>query len=294
MPEPLEPVEGAEVSEGAEPVVEATPEHWTPDDDSLFMPPGSEEGAAPVRWADYSAGMVSKADFTKMRQEDAATLEAHRVQLNQSYQQAYANAVAQNTQKAPAGPSPQEQRQGEINALLDRADAEGGGLVNTAIVKELVTRFNSALAARDQDLSSIKEAMRLVYGNQQEGAKSVSQLVKASEGSRLEAKMTELFSTHGIPDESRDVAAKMVKDIYNSYEPGTIDLDNDLPRMFEERWLALKKAFHQISKADGERGKKIPGKGGDAIPSLPLSNSGMTERELAEQAWQAIQEAPAT
>ena len=161
---------------------EAQAEAWVPTDDSMFHPPGSEEGAEPVRWADYAAGMVSKEELTRMRQEDSerskTELSTYREQLESSYRTAYQNAVQQmQAQQAPAAaPDPRQQAAGEIQALLDHADQNNGGLVNTAVISQLIEKFNTALSGQESRLANHERAMSLVYGNQQKGATSLKSL----------------------------------------------------------------------------------------------------------------------
>ena len=277
---------------------EAQAEAWVPTDDSMFHPPGGEEGAEPVRWADYASGMVSKEELTRMRQDDKTRndteLSTYREQLEASYRTAYQNAVQQlQAQPAPAAaPDARKQAAGEIQALLDHADQNNGGLVNTAIISQLIEKFNTALYGQSDRIDSHERAMSLVYGNQQQGAKSVKALEAQGQGAKLQAKANEIMSTHGIAQEHQGVAMSLIGDIMRAGN-GQVDMDRDLPQVFEQRWMGLSKAFHGIHKAEGENAKLVPGKGGDAAPSFPLSDSGLSERDLVDQAWQAAQVAPA-
>lgn len=270
---------------------EQSQEAWTPNDEALITP---EEGADPVTWAEYRGRFVPKAELTKMRQQDSERfnqeLQQYRNQLAASYEDALRRAQQQYSQqqqpKQQQGPNP-------LDAILSKAE-QHQGWVNVDMIRDLVDYFGQQLSQRDSLVQRQMAALNLVYGNQKKLEPHLSSLMTNAQEGKLNKAMDSLLSRFEIGDDDREIARELIMDIVDSHEPGTLDFNTHLPEMFEKRWRALEKTFHRRAKAQVEKNRGIPGKGALGSPSLPVSDDGLSERELAAKTWEAIQGAPQT
>jgi hypothetical protein len=266
-------------------------EAWTASDDAMIIP---EEGAEPISWAEYRAASVPKSELTKMRQQDSEQLNQYRQQLAAQYQQAYAQQVQQLQAQRQQGQPAQASAQDAVAQILAGADERQGWIHKDDMVP-LVQHFQSEMAAMRQEHNRLVQAAELMYGQQRQIQPHLSTLMSSAQQQQLDSVIGRLQKTYDITEPEDQAAMREVcMNIVDSYEPNTFSFEHHLPDLFAQQWQQLEKTFHRRSVAAAKQNRGLPGKGGQATPSLPLTDDGVSERELAKRAWDAIQSAPAT
>lgn len=99
----------------------------------------------------------------------------------------------------------------------------------------------------------------------------------------FESKIQRWLDEGGYPKE----ASNLAKEIYLAYEGD--DLDQEFPRIFKERWDEIGRIVEAQRQAKLNAARKpafVPGKGGQASPSRPLTFKGNeSARDIAESLW---------
>jgi hypothetical protein len=249
-------------------------------EDARVIPPGAKD---PVSWKDYSSGFVSKADLTRMRQQDAAALQREREAIQRQEQQLRRSAelVAQRFPQQPG--QPQADPFGELEALpyVDGKAAAG-------MARHIVQRGLQPLAQAFQQ-------------QQQENHLLMQRIAQLEKGvgtfttQRAESDLKSLIdrTTTAVGYGNNPVVEQMALDLYHSHTGWETD-----PTAFE---TMLKARIDQVRSFHREQDKKkadearlatrvpAPGRGGQARPGKPLATGFETPEQLANRLYPGMQ-----
>jgi len=237
------------------PVADPTPIELS--DDALIKVKGSDK---PVKFGEHVRGFQSQ--FTKASQR-AAQLE-RQLQEHQAKVKAYEQQLQQRQ-------SQQGGQQEDVFAALRQLPYLSG---EDAV--EVVQSIGEQIRQRDQVLMG---ALRKIQQMEQ----LVGGLTQNYSTTSFDQKINRWLSEGGYPPE----AANLAKEIYLAYEGD--DLDDEFPRIFEQRWNEITKIIEARKAAAVQAARRpafVPGKGGAAGPSKPLEmKPNATAKEIAEQLW---------
>jgi hypothetical protein len=231
----------------------AAPEPIELSDDALIKVRGSDK---PVKFGEHVKGFQSQ--FTKASQEAARLRQALKEREDRIRQFEEAQRKSQS----------QQGNEDVFAALRSLPYLKGEDAV------QLVQEIGQEIRQRDMIMLA---ALRKI----QELERVASGLHEVHSSGAFDAKINKWLTDGGYPLEAADLA----KEIYLAYEGD--DLDNEFPRIFEERWRQIEKVI------EAQRQQKIraarpqpfvPGRGGDVKPSRPLEiKPASSSRDVAEE-----------
>ena len=244
-------------AQSATPVAE--PQAIDLDENALIRIKGSNK---PVKFGEHVRGFQSQ--FTKASQKAAELerqLQARDAQL-QRYEQARQRA------------SQQGQQPDVFESLRALPYLKGEDAV------EIVQSIGQQIQQRDQVLLAALQQM-------QQMQRVLSGLNDTSTEASFDAKITRFLSEGGYDAGLKNFA----KELYVAYEGD--DLDQDFPRILKERLDEIQTVLdtQKQAKLRAARGMPfVPGKGGQAGPSKPLTLApDASPRMIADQLWDQLQ-----
>jgi hypothetical protein len=138
---------------------------------------------------------------------------------------------------------------------------------------QVVQKIQQDFAARDNILLQMAQRMQAMQ-------RTLGQVNETYTNQGFDSKISRWLSEGNYPQEYSDLA----KEIYLAYEGD--DLDYEFPRIFAERVEQIEKAFEarRNAKVQAQRQNRfVPGKGGVAGPSKPLTfKGGESAKEIAD------------
>lgn len=212
------------------------------DDNALIRIKGSDK---PVKFGEHVRGFQSQ--WTKAAQK-ASQLEGQLRERDARLQE------IQRQQEIQAQRGQQGQQPDVFEALRALPYLTGQDAAS------VVQSIGEQIRQRDMVLLGALKQLQAVQ-------KMVGGLHESSSGAAFEAKIGRWLQSGGYPPEAADLA----KEIYLAYEGD--DLDEEFPRIFEERWNQVEKlveARRQAKVREARPRPFIPGRGGDGKPSKPL------------------------
>lgn len=244
-------------AQSATPVAE--PQAIDLDENALIRIKGSNK---PVKFGEHVRGFQSQ--FTKASQK-AAELE-RQLQARDAQLQRY----EQERQRA----SQQGQQPDVFESLRALPYLKGEDAV------EIVQSIGQQIQQRDQVLLAALQQM-------QQMQRVLSGLNDTSTEASFDAKITRFLSEGGYDAGLKNFA----KELYVAYEGD--DLDQDFPRILKERLDEIQTVLdtQKQAKLRAARGMPfVPGKGGQAGPSKPLTLApDASPRMIADQLWDQLQ-----
>jgi hypothetical protein len=235
------------------------------DENRLIRVKGSDK---PVKFGDHVKGFQSQ--WTKASQK-AAQLERELIA-----ERAGKAELARQIQQRQQGQQGQGQNQQPdlLDALkqLPYLSGEKAAEVIRGIGQEIQQR-DRVMLAMAKKFQSMEQTLGKLHGTH------VNQ--------NFESKISTWLKDGGYPDGLQNWA----KELYLAYEGD--DLDQEFPRIMEERWNELNKvmdAKRQAAVATARANKFVPGKGGTSGPSKPLQmDPKANPRKVADELWEAMQ-----
>lgn len=229
-------------------------------EDSLVRIPGVDK---PVKWTDHVRGFQSQATKASQRAAQLERTLQEREAAIQRYEQQQ-RQIQQQTQGSQGDP------------LAELASAP---YVTGAQTAEIVRGLVGELQQRDQFLMGLMQAVKKIQG-------VVGGLNETHTMSSFDSKINNWLKEGGYSEDYADLA----KEIYLAYTGD--DLDSEFPQIFKARVEQIEGAIERKRRAAVEAARRapfVPGKGGEARPSKPLTlNPRNTARQDAEELWEQI------
>lgn len=215
----------------------------------------------PVKFSDHVRGFQSQATRASQRAAELERKLAEREQAIERYER--------QQRQGPQGP------QGDPLAGLREMPYLDGNAA-ASIVQSFAAEFNQ----RDQILLGALKQLQKIQ-------QIVGGLHESSATQSFDAKISGWLRDGGYPDEYGDLA----KEIYLAYEGD--DLDNEFPRIFAARVSQIEAAQEKRRQVKAEQARRapfVPGRGGNAQPSKPLTlDPRNSARADAEALWESMQ-----
>lgn len=229
-----------------------------PDENALVRVSGSDK---PVKYSEI--GRNFQAQFTKASQR-AAQLERELAQEREARQR-YEN----ERQRAQQG----QNQEPDIFAQLRELPYLSGEAAAT-----VVQTISQQVRERDKVIYALANKIQQMDGR-------LGGLYENHTNQSFDTKINKWVTDLGYGPE----AAEIAKEIYLAYEGN--DLDQEFPRIFQERMKQLENLFEARKRNALERARRqpfVPGQGGKAGPSAPLQVRGdMSPKEFAEQMFKS-------
>lgn len=252
---------------------DASPQPITLTEDARFIPPGGKE---PVIWKDYSSGFVSKADLTRMRQQDAATLERERQAIRRS-----ADTLAQQIQRGQTPNTPQADPFAELEGM-PYVDGKAAATLARQIVQQgigPVYQNAQRLAQENQLLSQRLQRLEQGFG-------TIS-------GQRAESEFSALIdkTVAGLGYQDSPIAREIAMDVYHSHEGWETD-PNAFGAMVKSRidtaraWvLEDQKKRAETARAQLRQAPPRPAQ----RPGKPAASGFESAEDLTNRLWAGLQ-----
>lgn len=268
---------GPPPSDGAAPggaAPDNTPAPITLTDDARFIPPGGKD---PVTWKDYSSGFVSKADLTRMRQQDTATLERERAAIRRS-----ADTLAQQlTQRQTGHQAP---------AVDPFAELEGmpyvDGKAAATLARQIVQQGIGPVYQQAQRLANENQLLHQRLQRLEQGVGTLSgQRAESEFNSRIDKTISDLGYA------GNDAAAEIARDVWHSHTGWETDPEA-FPQMVKARIEQVQAMFRERDKkrVEDARAQTRVGPPKAVLRAGKPAASGLEPAEkLADRLWQGLQ-----
>lgn len=252
----------------------STPAPITLTDDARFIPPGGKD---PVTWKDYSSGFVPKADLTRMRQQDAATLERERAALRRS-----ADTLAQQMTRSQAPHQPQADPFAELEGM---PYVDGKAAANLA--RQIVSQGVGPVYQQAQRLASENQLLHQRLARLEQGFGTMSgQRAESDFSSRIDKTISDL----GYAGD--EAAAEIAKDVWHSHE-GWETEPEAFPRMVKARIEQIQTMLRGRDKKRAEEARaalRTPtGRPPQGRPGKPAASGFESAENLADRLWTGLQ-----
>lgn len=231
-----------------------------PDENALIRVKGSDK---PVKYSEI--GRNFQAQFTKASQR-AAQLEreiAQERELRLKYEQ----------ERLRTSQGQQQNQAPDVFAQLRELPYLSG-----EAAAEVVQTISTQVKERDKVIMALAKKLQDMDGR-------LGGLYDNHTNQSFESKINKWVTDLGYGPEASEVA----KEIYLAYTGD--DLDQEFPRIFEERMKQLEGLFEARKRASLERARRqpfIPGRGGQTGPSAPIQlKPNASPREIADLLWEA-------
>lgn len=246
-------------------------------DDTLVRIPGQ---ATPVKYGDLYKRL--QADHTRKTQAAEKVRQQYTTQSQQ---------VAQERSRLEQIAASLVQRQnGGGESATDPFLAELGQAkyVDGAMAVKMIQQIQQggfaplakAITDRDKIISGLYQQVVNL-------SKTVTQINGRFSGQDFEGKIDGWMTNGGYPPEAKQLA----KEIYLAYEGD--DLDEEFPRIFQERWGQIQNILESQRKAKVDAARqfpKLPGKGGSATAPRGLQFKGNeTPKQITDALWDSLQ-----
>lgn len=255
-----------------------TPAPITLTDDARFIPPGGKDA---VTWKDYSSGFVSKADLTRMRQQDTATLERERAAIRRS-----ADTLAQQLTQRHQG------SQQHAPAADPFAELEGmpyvDGKAAATLARQIVQQGIGPVFQQAQRLANENQLLSQRLQRLEQGVGTLSgQRAESEFNSRIDATISDLGYA------GNETAREIARDIWHSYTGWETD-PNAFPQMVKGRIEQVQAMFRERDnkRVAEARAQTRPGQG----PPMAVRRAGKpaasgleSAEKLADRLWQGLQ-----
>lgn len=240
-------------------------------DDSLVKIPGSDK---PVKYGEHYRGLQGQ--LTRASQRAA--------ELERKYAQAEAVA-REREQQLQRYNTPREQHVnpaadlvGKLKSLAYLTGEDAASMVETIVNQ--VGQFGTEFQRRDA-------AIMLLYNQIKRMSDQVNGLQSNHLNSSFESKISRWVGDLGLPVEATDFA----KELYLAYEGE--GLDDEFPTILKNRWeqiTGLSRKAEQARIAQARQLPFVPGKGGQGVPSKPLTDrlAKASPKEVADELWDAM------
>lgn len=223
----------------------------------MILPPGAKE---PVRFRDWHAGYIPKADFDRQQSEWQTRKQmAERTLLD------YARKLEQHAQAMTSRQSPAPD---PLAGVADQQFIDGKTLVSLyqRMQHEGITPLLQWAQGANGVLSSLQKKLGQVETR-------VHQHDRRRADSEVQDFITKTLETAGL-DAKHPLLRKQVENYYYSHESADGEGKPDarlteIPTMFASDITALRKLFRDLDRADAEQKRKqlLPSKGGSVTPS---------------------------
>lgn len=242
-------------------------------DDARFVPPGGKE---PVTWKDYSSGFVSKADLTRMRQQDAVALKTREDALKQQEAQ-----LQRASQQLAGRLQPAQSQTDPIAELANAPYVEG------KVVANLVQALRGELAKRDQ-------AMGLLEQRLQQVSQGFTSIQGRNQQSEQQALFADAAKAAGLPD--NDHVKGLIESEYWAHDGwDTVTPPErvaELSRIVKQRYDGLVQGIRALDKERVDKARQTPIAVRAQTPKLNGQGKALGQKSaeaLATELWPMIQ-----
>jgi hypothetical protein len=270
--------------------------------DTLIQAEGFDE---PITWGDFTSQHVPKSEYTSKTQALAEEREQWEAKLKEAAQhettaqqwQAHARQLEQRLQQFQQ-PQHQQPTGDPFDSVYQQVDATGG-YVDKSAFQNAVSVFQQQVVApltqRNQQLEQGLMGMAEVVKNLNDKIDGISsERTDAKEQRMAQAALKNYGITEDV--EGYGDLLELMVDMSRIYEPTHTEkasgkgMEDVFPTWGSERLGNIEKLLRKASQKQAERATaaQLPGTGGDASPSRPVSRKYRSPEEAASDAAERL------
>ena len=243
--------------------------------------PGSDQ---PVKFGEYLSGYVSKADLTRMRQQDRTAFDQERTSFQQERQRAEQLLLQQADHLAQAMSNRGQQVPDWLTELQQQQYLDGPSaakLVNR-LMREGVGPVYQKTAQMEQAMGLLMQQIK----RQQEQIQTFQSRFQSGED---DSSIGQAMKLAGLSSDN-EAARDWFKTLYTSHEgaPGE-DYRSVFPQWAVDRWQQHVKLVRDLDRQQADQGRaaRLPGRGGQVASLNPLpERDDLSPAEIAALAWE--------